>query len=227
MNTSYLIYLLIMLIVPLIVDFNVKHTFKKYSKVGNFRRLTSEQAARQILDSNGLYNTKIEFKRGNLSDCYDPRNNTVYLSNSTYNQISVAAIGVAAHECGHACQHAENYTPIRIRTAIVPVTNICSRFWYLVFLAGVLFSNMTIGTNLIFASIIMFAAVVVFQIVTLPAELNASKRAMKTLESSGILESDELPMARKVLSAAAMTYVAGLALSILQLLRLVTMSRRR
>ena len=222
-----LIYFLIMLILPLIAEIYVKVVFKKYSKVANSRGITTEQVVRQILDSNGLYNTKIGFNEGNLSDCYDPRTDQVNLSRSTSGKTSVAAIGVAAHECVHACQHAEKYLPIVVRSAIVPVTNICSRFWYLVFLIGVLLSNMTIGTNLIFASVIMFAAVVVFQIVTLPAEIDASRRAMKTLESQGILEAEELPMARKVLTAAALTYVAGLVVSIMQLLRLLGLSRRR
>ncbi|MBQ1519058.1 MAG: zinc metallopeptidase [Ruminococcus sp.] len=227
MNVSYLVYLLIMLVLPILAEVNVTRTFKKYNMVRNSRGLTADQVARMILDSNGLYNTKIEFISGNLSDHYDPRANVVRLSNSTYGQISVAAIGVAAHECGHACQHAEGYLPIRMRSAVVPVTNICSRLWYLVFLIGLIFSNMTIGTNLILLSVIMFAAVVLFQIITLPTELNASRRAMATLERDGILESDELPKARKVLTAAAMTYVAGLVVSMIQFLRLLTLSRRR
>jgi len=227
MNVSYLVYLLIMLVLPILAEVNVTRTFKKYNMVRNSRGLTADQVARMILDSNGLYNTKIEFISGSLSDHYDPRANVVRLSNSTYGQISVAAIGVAAHECGHACQHAEGYLPIRMRSAVVPVTNICSRLWYLVFLIGLIFSNMTIGTNLILLSVIMFAAVVLFQIITLPTELNASRRAMATLERDGILESDELPKARKVLTAAAMTYVAGLVVSMIQFLRLLTLSRRR
>lgn len=227
MNVSYLVYLLIMLVLPILAEVNVTRTFKKYNMVRNSRGLTADQVARMILDSNGLYNTKIEFISGSLSDHYDPRANVVRLSNSTYGQISVAAIGVAAHECGHACQHAEGYLPIRMRSAVVPVTNICSRLWYLVFLIGLIFSNMTIGTNLILLSVIMFAAVVLFQIITLPTELNASRRAMATLERDGILESDELPKARKVLTAAAMTYVAGLVVSMIQFLRLLTLSRKR
>jgi Zn-dependent membrane protease YugP len=227
MNVSYLVYLLIMLVLPILAEVNVTRTFKKYNMVRNSRGLTADQVARMILDSNGLYNTKIEFISGSLSDHYDPRANVVRLSNSTYGQISVAAIGVAAHECGHACQHAEGYLPIRMRSAVVPVTNICSRLWYIVFLIGLIFSNMTIGTNLILLSVIMFAAVVLFQIITLPTELNASRRAMATLERDGILESDELPKARKVLTAAAMTYVAGLVVSMIQFLRLLTLSRRR
>lgn len=227
MNYNYLIYFAIMLIIPLIAEINVKHTFKKYNMVRNERGLTSNQVARMILDSNGLYDTKVEFVSGSLSDHFDPRHNIVRLSNSTYGQISVAAIGIAAHECGHACQHADGYLPIRLRSGVVPVTNICSKLWYLVFLAGVVLSNYTIGTNLIYLSIFMFAAVVLFQIITLPTEFNASRRAMETLEREGILESEELPRARKVLSAAAMTYVASLVVSIMQLIRLLTLSRRR
>lgn len=227
MNYDSLIYFAIMLGLPLIAHINVKHTFKKYSKVGNYRRLTAEQVARQILDDNGLGNTKVDFQGGFLSDCYDPKSDTVILSNSTYNQISVSAIGVAAHECGHACQHNERYLPIVLRSAFVPVTNFCSKLWYLVFWIGILLSNMTIGTKLVWASIIMFAVVVLFQIFTLPAELNASKRAMQTLERYNILEAEELPMARKVLTAAALTYFASLVVSIIQLLHLITGTRRR
>jgi len=226
-NYTYVITFIIMLILPILAEIYVTVTFKKYNMVRNSRGLTSDRVARMILDSNGLFDTKVEFISGSLSDHYDPRANVVRLSNSTYGQISVAAIGVAAHECGHACQHAEGYFPIRLRTAIVPVTNICSRLWYLVFLGGVLLSNMTIGTNLIFVSIVMFAAVVLFQLVTLPTEINASRRAMATLERDGILEADELPKARKVLTAAALTYVAGLIVSIMQLLRLLAPFRRR
>lgn len=225
MNYNYLIYIAIMLIVPIIAEINVTHTFKKYNMVRNERGLTSDQVARMILDSNGLYDTKIEYVKGKLSDHYDPRTNVIRLSDSTCGQISVAAIGVAAHECGHACQHADGYFPIRLRSAVVPVTNICSRLWYMVFLIGVLLSNMTIGTNLIYLSILMFSAVVIFQIITLPTEFNASRRALETLERDGILEAEEIPKARKVLRAAAMTYVAGLVVSIIQLLSLL--SRRR
>ena len=226
-NYTYVITFIIMLVLPILAEIYVTVTFKKYNMARNSRGLTSDRVARMILDSNGLFDTKVEFISGTLSDHYDPKANVVRLSNSTYGQISVAAIGVAAHECGHACQHAERYLPIRLRTAIVPVTNICSRLWYLVFLGGVLLSNMTIGTNLIFVSIAMFAAVVLFQLVTLPTEINASRRAMATLERDGILEADELPKARKVLTAAALTYVAGLIVSIMQLLRLLAPFRRR
>ncbi len=194
----YLIIFLAMMILPLIAHFNVTSTFKKYSAVRNSRGLTADQVARMILDANGLYNVSIEHIRGNLSDHYDPKANVVRLSDAVFGQTSVAAIGVAAHECGHACQHAEEYKPILIRSKLVPVTNFCS-----------------------------FLAVIVFQIVTLPCEFNASSRALKTLEQDNILETAEIPQARKVLTAAALTYVTSLVVSVLQLLRLLLSVRRR
>ena len=181
----------------------------------------------QILDSNGLYNVRIERVSGKLSDHYDPRDNVVRLSDSTYGNSSVAAIGVAAHECGHVCQHAENYGPIVLRSKLVPITNFCSRFWYFTFILGLVFSELSIGTPLVYASIIMFAAVIVFQLVTLPTEFDASSRALATLENNNLLEASEVPQAKKVLTAAALTYVTGLVVSLLQLLRLLSASRRR
>lgn len=220
-----LVFLLVMLILPIVAQVNVTSTFKKYSKVGNSRGLTADQVARQILDSNGLFYIRVEHVSGDLTDHFDPAANVVRLSDSVYGQTSVAAIGVAAHECGHACQHAEEYAPIQIRTAIVPVVNICSRFWYLAFIIGVLlFETMP---SLIYVGIIMFAAVVLFQLVTLPVELDASGRALKTLENDSILEAAEVPHAKKVLTAAAFTYVAALITSIMQLLRLLSAAKRR
>ncbi|MBE6857829.1 MAG: zinc metallopeptidase [Ruminococcus sp.] len=220
-----LVFLLVMLILPIVAQVNVTSTFNKYKKVRNSRGLTADQVARQILDSNGLFYIRVEHVSGNLTDHFDPTANVVRLSDSVYGQTSVAAIGVAAHECGHACQHAEEYAPIQIRTAIVPVVNICSRFWYLAFIIGVLlFETMP---SLIYVGIIMFAAVVLFQLVTLPVELDASGRALKTLENDGILEAAEVPHAKKVLTAAAFTYVAALITSIMQLLRLLAAAKRR
>lgn len=218
---------LLMLILPIIAQINVTSTFNKYSKVRSSRGLTADQVARQILDSNGLYNVRIERVSGKLSDHYDPRDNVVRLSDSTYGNSSVAAIGVAAHECGHVCQHAENYGPIVLRSKLVPITNFCSRFWYFTFILGLVFSELSIGTPLVYASIIMFAAVIVFQLVTLPTEFDASSRALATLENNNLLEASEVPQAKKVLTAAAMTYVTGLVVSLLQLLRLLSASRRR
>lgn len=218
---------LLMLILPIIAQINVTSTFNKYSKVRSSRGLTADQVARQILDSNGLYNVRIERVSGKLSDHYDPRDNVVRLSDSTYGNSSVAAIGVAAHECGHVCQHAENYGPIVLRSKLVPITNFCSRFWYFTFILGLVFSELSIGTPLVYASIIMFAAVIVFQLVTLPTEFDASSRALAALENNNLLEASEVPQAKKVLTAAALTYVTGLVVSLLQLLRLLSASRRR
>ncbi|MDO4863705.1 MAG: zinc metallopeptidase [Ruminococcus sp.] len=212
-----------MMIIPLIAQIAVSATFSRNSRVHSSRGLTAEQVARRILDLNGLHDVRIERIGGKLSDHYDPRDNVVRLSDSVYGQTSVAAIGIAAHECGHACQHAEAYKPILIRSKLVPVTNICSYLWFYVFLAGCV---LTFLPFLIYVGIAMFCAVILFQIVTLPTELNASRRAMKTLEGDCILEPSELKPARKVLTAAAMTYVAGLASSIMQLVRLLLRARR-
>jgi len=221
---TYIILILVMLILPIWASINVKTTFSKYNSVHNSRGLTADQVARQILDSNGLYDVRVEHISGDLSDHYDPRDKVVRLSDSVFGKTSVSAIGVAAHECGHACQHAEEYTPIKIRTAIVPVVNICSYLWYIVFLLGCLFFEAF--PELIWVGIIMFSAVVLFQLVTLPVELDASGRALRTLENDMILDSSEVPKARKVLKAAAMTYVVALVTSIIQLLRLLMAVRR-
>lgn len=210
--------LLAMLILPIIAQIGVTSTFNKYSAVHASRGMTAAQVARKILDSNGLYNIRIERVSGHLSDHFSPKENVVRLSDSVYSSTSVAAIGVAAHECGHACQHAEQYAPIVIRSAIVPAVNICSRFWYLVFVLGIVLFQ---SSALTYVGIAMFGAVVLFQLVTLPTELDASHRALKTLESQYLLEADEIPKARKVLTAAAMTYVTALVTSIMQLLRLL------
>lgn len=220
---SPIVFFIIMLILPLIAQIMVSTTFSKYKDVRNSRGLTADQVARQILDSNGLYHIRVERIGGNLTDHYDPTANVIRLSDSVYGSTSVAAIGVAAHECGHACQHAEEYAPIRLRTAIVPVTNVCSKLWYITFLLGVLLFEAF--PALAYLGIIMFAAVVVFQAVTLPTELDASGRALNTLEADGILDYREIPMAKKVLKAAAFTYVAALITSIMQLLRLLAAVR--
>jgi len=219
-----ILLLILMLVLPLIAQAAVTGTFNKYSKVRNSRGLTADQVARMILDSNGLSHIRIEHTPGKLSDHFSPKEDVVRLSDSVYGQTSVAAIGVAAHECGHACQHAENYTPIVLRSAIVPAVNICSRLWYMAFVLGiVLFDTLPF---LIYVGIAMFGAVVLFQLVTLPTELNASRRALQTLENDGILEMSEVPMARKVLTAAAMTYVTALVTSIMQLVRLLLRTRK-
>ncbi len=217
MNDLYL--LLGIIILPIIAQIGVTTTFNKYSKVYSSRGITADQVARMILDSNGLHHVRIERISGNLTDHYSPKEDVVRLSDTVYGNSSVAA-----HECGHACQHAEKYAPVMIRTAIVPAVNICSRLWSIVFFIGLIFFN--IFSGLAYIGIAMFGAVVVFQLVTLPTELNASGRALKTLESYNILEADEIPKAKKVLTAAALTYIVALATSIMQILRLVFSIRR-
>ncbi|MBO5227124.1 MAG: zinc metallopeptidase [Ruminococcus sp.] len=219
--------IIIGMIICVIASVNVKATFKKYSDVHNSRGITGAQAARQILDSNGLYNVGIEFISGNLTDHYDPTANVIRLSESVYNSTSAAAVGVAAHECGHAVQHAVGYTPIKIRQAVIPLTNFGSKLWYIVFIAGLALSSTAFGSTLVMVGILLFALVVLFQLVTLPVEFNASRRALQTLENYHILDGDELSSAGKVLRAAAMTYVAAVANAILQLLRLLAIANRK
>lgn len=217
--------IIIGLLISLIASWNVNATFKRYSNTRNSRDITASQVARQILDDNGLYQVTIERVSGNLTDHYDPRANVVRLSDATYSSTSTAAIGVAAHECGHAVQHAQGYVPIKIRSAVIPVTQIGSRLWYIVFLLGLVLGSSYVGYTLQLVGIALFSLIVVFQLVTLPVEFNASSRAMRTLESRFILSGDELTQARKVLTAAALTYVAALVNSILQLLRLLAIAR--
>ena len=218
------------LIISLWASWNVKSTFRRYQNDRNSRGLTAAQVARQILDDNGLYQIRIEQIAGNLTDHYDPSGNVIRLSESVYNSTSVAAIGVAAHECGHAVQHEVNYVPMQVRSAIVPITQIGSRFWYIIFVLGMIFSNSYIGAPLQMIGILLFTLIVVFQLVTLPVEFNASRRALAAIEQNGLLTEDELAGARKTLSAAAMTYVAATAAALAQLLRLLVLfgnNRRR
>lgn len=220
------VLVLIGLLISLWASWNVKSTFRRYQNTRNSRSLTAAQVARQILDDNGLYQIRIERVSGNLTDHYDPKCNVIRLSDSVHDSASVAAIGVAAHECGHAVQHAVNYFPMQIRSAIIPVTQLGSRLWYIVFVLGLIFSNSYAGMPLQMIGILLFSLIVLFQLVTLPVEFNASRRAMQTLESRYILAGEELSGARKVLTAAALTYVAALLGSILQLIRLLGVSKR-
>lgn len=218
-----MLYWLLLLIIPLAASANVKMTYSKYSKISNSRGWTADQVARRILDSNGLYNVSIERISGNLTDHYDPMANVVRLSDSVYGKTSVAAIGVAAHECGHAVQHAEEYGPIVVRSKLVPITNFCSTASYFLIVIGMILSFNEVLINM---GIILFLGVVIFQLVTLPVEFDASARALRTLEGDSILESVEVSSAKKVLTAAALTYVAALLTSLIQLARLIAMSRR-
>ena len=197
----------------------VNSTFQKYAKVRSMSGMSGAQVARAILDRNGLSNIPVEHIAGNLSDHYDPARKVLRLSDSTYQSNSVAAIGVAAHECGHAIQHKEGYGPLKFRNTIVPAANIGSRLGIPIILLGLFFGAG--GSFLVNLGIWVFSIAVLFQIITLPVEFNASSRALQVLENYGILGMEETGKAKKVLSAAAMTYVAAAASSILQLLRLI------
>lgn len=217
-----------LIIIPAIIfamyaQAKVSSTFKKYQSVNNRRGLTGQEVARQILDDNGLFTVAVERVAGNLTDHFDPKSNFVRLSESVYSSTSVSAIGVAAHEVGHAVQHATGYAPIKIRNAILPVSQFGSALAMPIVLIGLIFTLQPLIT----VGIFLFAAVTLFQAVTLPVEFNASSRALQTLESHNILEEDELQKSRKVLKAAAMTYVAALLSSLLSLLRLIILSNRR
>ncbi len=215
-------YLLVILgaVICLIASARVKSTFAKYSRVRSMSGMTGAQAAEQILHRAGIYDVSVQHVQGDLTDHYDPRRKVLKLSDSVYGASSVAAIGVAAHECGHAIQHQQSYGPLNIRSAIVPVANIGSFLAWPLILIGFLFSRGT-GSFLITLGIICFSAAVLFQLVTLPVEFNASGRAIRILSESGILRNEEITGTKKVLSAAALTYVAGAAAAILQLLRLI------
>lgn len=211
----------------LLASAHVKSTFASFSRVRSCTGMTGAQAAARLLSSQGIHDVRIEQVAGELTDHYDPRSRVLRLSTSVYGSTSIAAIGVAAHECGHALQHDCGYAPLTIRGMLVPVANFGATIsWPLVLLGLILFNGQT-GELLIQIGILLFCAVVLFQIVTLPVEFNASRRALTLLESSGILSREEMPGTRKVLSAAAMTYVAGVAASLLQLLRLVMLANRR
>jgi Zn-dependent membrane protease YugP len=201
----------------------VSSTFKKYSKVSSINGYTGAQVARMLLDSEGLYDIPVEQTSGKLTDHYDPRNRVMRLSREVYSGASVASIGVAAHETGHAIQHQKHYAPLKIRSSIVPVVNFSSNTSWILFIFGLMFGS----SYLINIGIILFIAVVFFQMVTLPVEFDASSRALRILENKNILYGDELKGAKSVLSAAAMTYVAAAITAVLQLVRLILLSRNR
>lgn len=219
---------LIGVVLSLLASARVKSTFQKYSQMRNSRGMTGAQAAEQVLHGAGIYDVRIEHVRGNLTDHYDPRSKVLRLSDSVYGQTSVAAVGVAAHECGHAIQHAKGYGPLKFRSVLVPVANFGAKIAWPLILIGLLINSES-SWLLLQAGIIAFSLAVLFQIVTLPVEFNASKRAIHVLADRGIMFGEEIVAAKKVLSAAALTYVAGAASSILQLLRLIILTggRRR
>lgn len=221
-------YVLIILafLISALVSAKMNATFSKYSKVRSYCGMTGAQAAQRILSSAGIYDVRIEHVSGKLTDHYDPSNKMLRLSDAVYGNTSIAAIGVAAHECGHAVQHARNYVPLSVRSAIVPVANFGSQLSWPLFLAGLIFSF----RPLLMIGILLFCAALLFQIVTLPVEFNASARALRMLDETGIMGRQEIRGTKKVLRAAAMTYVAAVIGSLLQLLRLLILSgafRRR
>ncbi len=230
LDPTYIIIIPAM-IFALIASARVNSTFDRYSRVFNARRITAASACRSVLDSKGLYHVRIERINGKLTDHFDPRDNVIRLSDSVYDSTSAAAIGVACHEAGHAMQHAESYAPIKIRQAIIPITNIGSQLGIWIFLLGILLS--AVATEFVILGYIgvgLFSFTALFQLVTLPTEYNASSRAMDSIRSCGILNYEEQDAAEKVLKAAALTYVAALAVSLSQVLRLILIlgnTRRR
>ncbi len=226
---DFILYILFILAIGLTfyAQIKVSTTFKKYSRVRTGRGQTAAEAARMILNSNGLHHVRIERVGGNLTDHYDPRGEVLRLSDSVYDSTSAAAVGVAAHEAGHAVQHAVGYIPIRIRSKLVPLTNFASRGTWLLILMGAIFYYTEIGYMLIMLGIALFAVTTLFQLVTLPCEFDASNRAIRALDECGWYTRAELSASRRVLSAAALTYVASLLVSVLQLLRLLARYSRR
>lgn len=218
----YMILVMPAILISLLAQIKVSTSFSKYSKV--FAPLTGEEAARKVLEMNGVTNVKIERVRGNLSDHYNPKTNTIRLSETVFSANTIAAVGVAAHEAGHAVQYAKGYSPIKLRTVIYPISSIGSRLSIPLVIAGILFSF----SALVYVGIIFFIAALIFQLVTLPVEFNASRRAIETLKYGNVLTNEaDLKGAKKVLTAAAMTYVAAVIVSLAQLIRLLALANNR
>ena len=224
---TYMVLVLPCIILSLWASSRVNSTFKKYSQQHSIRRITGAQAAQRVLSANGVSGVRIERVSGNLTDHYDPKTNVIRLSDSVHDSISTAAIGVACHEAGHAVQYAQSYAPIKLRAAIIPVTNFGSRLAMPLILIGILLSAFgELSTSLVYLGIACFGLSLVFQLITLPVEFNASRRAMEAIESGNLLTEEEQRGARKTLSAAAMTYVAATAVALAQLLRLIAIFGR-
>lgn len=231
-DTTFALYMLLLAvaILMMIAGFRVRSVFNRHSKQMARSGMTADEAARQILYEAGVTDVRIEGCRGHLTDHYDPRDNTVYLSEGVYGNRSIASLGVAAHEVGHAIQHAEGYAPVRLRTALVPVMNIANRLMFPMILLGLIVDLMqltTLATLFLWIGIGGYAMYTFFLLVTLPVELNASHRALAALGDTRILAREEIPPTRRVLSAAAMTYLLSFAYSLLQLLRLIAIFGRR
>lgn len=226
---TYLVLVIPAMIFAMWASNRVNKTFEKYQSQHSIKRITGAAAARRILDANGLQNVPIDLITGNLTDNYDPTANVVRLSQSVYNNTSTAAIGIACHEVGHALQYATNYPPVRLRMAIIPVTRIGSRLSVPLIIVGILLGSLSyFFTVIAYIGIAFFALSTFFQLVTLPVELNASKRALQQIQANGLLYDSEIQGAKEVLNAAALTYVAALAVSLTQLIRfLMIVGRRR
>ncbi|MDR1700605.1 MAG: zinc metallopeptidase [Lachnoclostridium sp.] len=217
------IFIIIGLVISVVASINVNGSFKKYKKIKNRNNYTAEQAAEIILKDAGVYDVTIMKTSGSFTDHYDPRSKTVNLSDSVYGSRSLSAVGVAAHECGHAIQHANLYSPLSMRTAILPAASIGSKISIPLIVVGFIFSFI----QLVYVGIVLFSLALLFQVVTLPVEFNASKRALLALKTNSILYDDETAIAKKVLRAAALTYVAAVIVTALQLLRLILLANRR
>ena len=229
-HSAGLLPVLICALFALWASANVNSTFKKYSRQNSIRRITGAQAAQRVLSANGVYGVRIERISGNLTDHFDPKTNVIRLSDGVYDSTSTAAIGVACHEAGHAVQYAVGYGPIKLRAAVIPVTNFGTKIAWPLMLLGLLLSSMSYAFyNLVYVGIACFSLSFLFQIITLPVEFNASRRAMQAIANGQLLTDDELRGARKTLTAAALTYVAAAATSLAQLLRLIAIygGRRR
>ena len=227
---TYVVLVLPCILLSLWASANVKSTFNRYAKQFSSRRITGADAARRVLAANGVHGVRIDRVSGNLTDHYDPKTNVIRLSDSVYDSTSTAAIGVACHEAGHAVQYAESYAPIKLRAAIIPITNFGSKIAMPLILAGILLTAFgSFSDTLVYLGIAAFGFSLVFQLVTLPVEFNASRRAMRAIEEANILTDEEQRGARKTLTAAAMTYVAATAVALAQLLRLIVLfgNRRR
>ena len=221
-NSTGLLPVLICALFALWASHNVNSTFKKYAKQFSSRGITGAQAAQRVLSDNGVYGVRIVKVAGNLTDHYDPQQNVIRLSDGVYDSTSTAAIGVACHEAGHAVQYAVGYAPIKLRAAIIPVTNFGTKIAWPLMLLGIVLSGLSyVFYNLVYVGIACFSLSLVFQLITLPVEFNASRRAMTAIREGGILTDQELTGARKTLTAAAMTYVAAVATTLVQLLRLI------
>jgi len=225
---SSMIFLIPAILLTLYAQSKVNSAYAKFARVANRRGITGAQAARMILDSNGMSDVPIQMVSGKLSDHYDPRHRVMRLSQQVYHEPSVASVAIAAHEAGHAIQHSVGYAPLQIRNTIVPVVNLCSNMAWPILMVGLLLGHSAMGDMVFNLGVLLFSSALIFQLITLPVEFNASNRALEQLEAMGIVASDqEARGAKKVLSAAALTYVAAMAMAVANLIRILAMRGRR